>query len=227
MTTWSCSETAAFDLHLQQDCGIPASLLMENAGSALARSSRSLAQERGCAGILVVAGPGNNGGDGLVAARQLAQDYPVEVVAPLGLPRPDPAQAAGLALQGARGLSVPCQEGPLPAPLRDDLLVVDALFGTGLARPLSGRAAAAVAAINASGCPVLAVDLPSGLDGDSGRILGSAVKAGWTLSFVAPKHGFRRGDGPAHCGRIQTAGIGVSAAYAADWLRQAREGARR
>ncbi|MBC8328830.1 MAG: NAD(P)H-hydrate epimerase [Planctomycetes bacterium] len=218
MKTWSCIESAAFDLHLQEECGIPAILLMENAGAALARFALACAAESGSDRILVLAGPGNNGGDGLVAARQLARTLPIEVAAPLGLPAAGPDRPAGLALLGAQGVGVPCGGSGACFPLRGRTLILDALFGTGLSRPLEGLAARTVGQINASGRPVLAVDLPSGLDGDRGRVLGTAVRADWTLSFVGLKSGFLIERGPELCGRIQVAGIGVSDEYANAWL---------
>ncbi len=218
MRTWSCAEAAALDAWLQSQAGIPAPLLMENAGAALADRIRRRAGERNCRRVLVVAGPGNNGGDGLVAARQLLGELDLGVVLPLGRPREDPASPAFLALRAAESLAVPTAASLEPAALGPEVLVVDALFGTGLSRPLSGTAAEVVAAITAAEAPVLAVDIPSGLDGDRGVVLGAAVRADWTLTFVGPKHGFVRGVGPEHCGEVEVAGIGVSTAFTEAWL---------
>ncbi len=215
MDTWSCSECAGLDRHLQEERALPAPLLMENAGAALAAAARRLAAASGADRLLFVCGPGNNGGDGLVAARQLHGELPVAVWAPLGLPRRDAGNGARAA---AMAIGVPLREDALPPPPSSGTpLLVDALFGTGLSRPLEGAARAAVEWVNASGAPVLAVDAPSGLDGDSGEVLGVAVRARWTLSFVAAKEGFLRAQGPLHCGEVLVAGIGVSAAYARAW----------
>jgi hydroxyethylthiazole kinase-like uncharacterized protein yjeF len=215
MDTWSCSECAGLDRHLQVERALPASLLMENAGAALATSALRLAAVSAADRVLFVCGPGNNGGDGLVAARQLLGELPVAVWAPLGLPRRVPGDGARAA---AAAIGVPLREDPLPPPpAGGSPLLVDALFGTGLCRPLEGTAREAVAWINACGAPVLAADAPSGLDGDSGEVLGAAVRARWTLSFVAPKDGFLRAQGPVHCGEVLVAGIGVSAAYTRAW----------
>lgn len=223
MDTWSSHECLAFDLHLQQERGLPAALLMENAGGHLARRALALARRLGASEIAVVAGPGNNGGDGLVAARHLHLLVPVLALTPLGVPG-RPASPAALAADCARRLGIPLQEGPLPAAWRPRTMIIDALFGLGLARPLVAGASGVVEAINASGCRVLAVDLPSGLDGDSGRVMGVAVRADWTLSFVGRKRGMDTGAGPAHCGEIEIADIGVSAAYASQWLAASRRG---
>jgi NAD(P)H-hydrate epimerase len=88
-------------------------------------------------------------------------------------------------------------------------LVIDALFGTGLARTLREPWAEVVRAVNASGRPVLAVDLPSGLDANTGAVLGAAIRAGTTVTFVARKPGFDHGEGPEHCGRVLVAEIGI------------------
>lgn len=86
---------------------------------------------------------------------------------------------------------------------------IDALHGTGLARPLAGAACDWVQAMNAAAGPKLAVDIPSGLHGDTGEVLGVAVRADVTVTFVAPKRGMLRGAGPAHCGRIVVAALGL------------------
>ncbi len=219
MQTWSCSETTAFDLHLQRERAIPASLLMENAGAALACFALARVEDRACQEVLAVVGPGNNGGDALVALRQLVGRLPVRAWCPLGLPKAD----SGLtALRAAQGMGVPLLDGGPPPALGPSTMALDGLFGTGLTRPLEGPAAAAVALLNDGAAPVLAVDIPSGLDGDDGRVLGCAVRADWTLSFVAPKHGFLLGSGPEHCGELAVAPIGVSEAYAEAWVRARR-----
>jgi hydroxyethylthiazole kinase-like uncharacterized protein yjeF len=155
--------------------------LMERAGEAVATSAKAmLGTSQGP--VLVVVGPGNNGGDGLVAARILIdQKFDVVVVR-----------------AGSDGI-----------PDRNWSLVIDALFGIGLTRPLEGAFAAAVERINALACPVLAIDIPSGLCADTGRVLGVAVKATRTLSFIAGKPGLYTLDGPDHCGETIVEAIGV------------------
>ena len=97
----------------------------------------------------------------------------------------------------------------LRAELLHATLIVDALFGTGLARTVREPWAEVIRAVNLSGRPVLAVDLPSGLDANSGAVLGVAVRATTTVSFIARKSGFDHGAGPEHCGRILVAEIGI------------------
>lgn len=220
-------EAQAFDRHLQEECGIPASLLMENAGASLASHAAAAARATGGQRVLFLVGPGNNGGDALVAARHLhgGAGIFVAAVAPLGLPegRDSPASAA---LRAARAIGVQLLPGPLESVLANPWdLVVDGLFGVGLSRPLEGAALDAVDALARSPLPVLAVDVPSGLDCDTGLVLGAAPAARWTLTFVAPKAGFFRNQGPSCCGTVSVAGIGVSSGHLQSWLEKHRSSA--
>jgi len=193
---------------------------MENAGAALAQAVRELAEEAAVRRVLIVAGPGSNGGDGLVAARQLFREDGLEiaVAAPLGLCRQMESPAT-LAARNATALGIEIHQGGNLADLlrAGPGMIVDALFGLGLDRPLEGTARTLVETMAEAVVPVLAVDVPSGLDADTGAILGAIVPAHWTLSFVAPKAGFFAGEGPAHCGAVAVAGIGVADGYAAAW----------
>ncbi len=196
-----------------QDLGIPGPVLMENASKAVAALVERVAAPS--SKVVILAGKGNNGGDGMAAHRHL---HPRTRLLLLGDPERlsgDAAlqwsilQKAGLDPGWAQELQ-PLEE--ILASLSQEDLVVDALFGTGLSRPVGPPYAGAVAAINACPARVLAVDIPSGLDAREGKILGSAVKADWTVTFAAPKTGFYRGEGPERCGRIYLAGIGIPAA---------------
>jgi hydroxyethylthiazole kinase-like uncharacterized protein yjeF len=154
--------------------------LMERAGKAAAELALRLLGNRQ-ARVLVCAGPGNNGGDARVMARILAQQgITVVVVAP------------GDAVPGG-----------------DYGLVVDGLFGIGLTRPVTGPHAELIARINAFAGPVLALDIPSGIDGDTGRVMGVAVRATHTLSFIGGKPGLYTLDGPDHCGEITIDDLGL------------------
>jgi NAD(P)H-hydrate epimerase len=194
---------------------------MENAGAALAQEALHLLEEQGLTRIVLFCGPGNNGGDALVAARHLAGAGPaVEIRLPLPL---DALRAA--TLDRWIGRLPGCRLAPSADPLHPGQdLIVDGLFGLGLSRPLTGATRAAVQLLNDSGALVLAADLPSGLDADRGVPLGLAVRATRTLTFVAPKRGMTVALGPEHCGEVRIAGIGVHAAYAAAWLRARRAG---
>jgi NAD(P)H-hydrate epimerase len=189
-----------------EELRMPGLILMENAALGVARAALELLALRP-GPLVVVCGPGNNGGDGLAAARHLA-NRGIDVRLHLAVPAdayPDGSDAAtNLAI--ARAMRIPLSEdGPLGQPA----LIVDALLGTGLTRDVRDPLRGAIRAINAAGCPVLAVDLPSGLDANTGQVLGEAVRATVTATMVAPKVGFSLLDGPAHVGRVVTIDIGV------------------
>lgn len=182
--------------------------LMERAGEAAARLALLLVQ--GPARVLVACGPGNNGGDGFVLARHLHCAGLTVSVAFAGDPcrLPDDARAAHAAWIAAGGLTVP----DLPAPPPEGwALVADALFGIGLQRPLEGRYAAWIDVLNAQPCPRLAIDIPSGLDADTGRRLGPCFNASHTITFIALKPGLLTLDGPDHCGEVHLDTIDVDA----------------
>jgi len=178
--------------------------LMERAGAAAARLATDLlagARTR----PLILAGPGNNGGDAFVVARLLKQQGldPFLAFAGDAAKLPPDAHAAHAAWLASGGLvHTEIAEG-------DWGLVIDGLFGIGLRRPLEGLGAQWVARVNALSCPVLALDVPSGLDAENGAALGTTVRASHTLSFIALKPGLLTLDGPDHCGEISVATLGV------------------
>jgi hydroxyethylthiazole kinase-like uncharacterized protein yjeF len=173
--------------------------LMQRAGLAAAQLARELIGDSRRS-ILIFAGPGNNGGDAFVVASHLMQWWHRVSVVFAGDPQrlSTDARAAFDAWIKASGevLAAP----PTPAPQL--ALVVDGLFGIGLQRPLDGQYGQWVDYINALNAPVLALDVPSGLHSDSGRVLGSAVRADHTMTFIALKPGLLTLDGPDHCGEI-------------------------
>ncbi len=171
--------------------------LMEVAGAAVARAAAAMLPDRGR--IVVLAGPGNNGGDGHVAARCLAAAGHRVTVLASGPPAGADAAAAAAAHPWA------LFETALPP--AD--LVIDALLGLGLARAPEGRVAAMIAAANAHGAPILAVDLPSGVDADTGATPGVAVAAQRTVSFHAAKPGHWLYPGRALAGVLDVADIGL------------------
>lgn len=178
--------------------------LMEKAGLAVATLAKELLGEEGD-DILIVAGPGNNGGDALVAARHLKAGWCKVTVVLCGernqLP-PDAAAALDAWLAAGGTL-----EAELPD--RNFDLVIDGLFGIGLTRPLQDRYADLVEAINALSRPVLAIDVPSGLCADTGRVLGAAVRATCTLTFLGLKPGLYTLEGPEHAGEVVVSDLGV------------------
>jgi hydroxyethylthiazole kinase-like uncharacterized protein yjeF len=182
--------------------------LMERAGLAAAAHARELCGDA-AKDILVLAGPGNNGGDAFEVATHLKRGfYRVHVVF-AGKRDALPGDAArALAKWESAGGALLAE---IPADVRFGL-AVDGLFGIGLARALSGAHAALVRKLNALGVPVLALDVPSGINGDTGAAMGVAVRARRTLGFIAHKPGLLTLDGPDHCGELALDALGVEAA---------------
>lgn len=183
----------------------PGATLMERAGQSVARSASLLARDTG-APILVVAGPGNNGGDAWVAAAHLAETFHRVVVFDFAgtKPKAGEAQAAQSVFRQRGGEIVTAW----PAGLRP-ALVVDGLLGIGLDRNVEGSAAQAIRDINAQDAPVLAIDVPSGLDSETGVVRGVAVRATATLTFIARKLGLYTSAGPDHAGTVELDTLGV------------------
>ena len=201
--TLSSAQVRAVDQLTARRFAIPVSWLMEAAGWQVARQCRDRAY--------VVCGRGNNGGDGLAAARHLHRWGRLAGLACL-----DTAALSGPAAEQARALrALGVKIAPEPE-FNGAQLLVDALLGTGLSRPAEGRIAEWIEAINASGRRVVSVDVPSGLDADSGLATGACVRATVTVTLGLPKPGLLAGDGPVHAGEVWVADIGVPfEAYAA------------
>ncbi len=193
--------------------GVAAGTLMGRAGRAVANAVLQCRPDSGR--IVIVAGSGNNGGDGYAAACVLAgRNMQVTVVAvsdPDEL-RGDVAEYARLAQQaGAKVRFCGNNGGMLGRWLSRSVIVVDALFGTGLSRPLRGQMRRVVDDINASDRPVLSVDIPSGIHGDTGKVMGVAVDADWTLPVATTKWGHWLDEGRDFSGKILSpADIGIS-----------------
>lgn len=203
-------QARALDRRAIAELGIAGYTLMSRAGEAAARwltEHYPLAQH-----IVVLAGPGNNGGDGYVMARALRRaGRAVEMLALPSRSSPSVDAAQARSEWQAAGGQTQAWSGQLP--LAE--IYVDALFGIGLGRALGGEAAAMVAALNAVAVPVLALDLPSGLDADSGQALGPVVRAERTLSFIVDKTGLHTGDAADCCGAIEVADLGLPGAFLA------------
>lgn len=228
-STLTRAQVRDLDRRAIEDFGMPGVCLMENAGRGGAELLARLNPDR--LPTVVLCGPGNNGGDGFVLARHLDnRGWPVSV----WLLRPETGRSFGFAQAAAaadRKLSADCavnaevwahasplhtNEGPANA-WKESLVtdiqgagwVVDALFGTGLTRPLAAPFDELIPFLNASGKPVLALDLPTGLDCDTGTPHGHTVRATHTATFVAPKRGFAAPGAKAWLGEVHVIDIGA------------------
>jgi hydroxyethylthiazole kinase-like uncharacterized protein yjeF len=183
--------------------GTPGFALMLSAGQAVAEAAVDLVEE---GPILVVAGPGNNGGDGFVAAAELAaQGREVSVILMC-----ERDALHGDAASAARGWKYPVLPFN-PQAIGKPALIIDALFGAGLSRQVSGEPYDMIEAINATCAPVLAVDLPSGVNGTSAAIMGTAVRATETVTFFRKKPAHLLLPGRLRCGHVRVADIGIDA----------------
>ncbi|HRF10377.1 MAG TPA: NAD(P)H-hydrate dehydratase [Xanthobacteraceae bacterium] len=183
--------------------GTPGIELMERAGAAVARAASELAGSG--RRIAVLCGPGNNGGDGFVAARLLQEqgfDVRLFLLGEKGKLKGDAAKAAARWHGSTEPLDSTAFTG--------FDLVIDALFGAGLARELTGVAKRTIEAMNAASVPVLAVDLPSGIDGATGQVRGAAVRAKASVTFCRLKPGHLLMPGRAHAGEVAVADIGIA-----------------
>ncbi|MCL4780657.1 MAG: NAD(P)H-hydrate dehydratase [Gammaproteobacteria bacterium] len=206
-SVWTPAQVRELDRRAIADGGIPGHELMTRAGQAAFRIARERWPD--AQRWLVLCGAGNNAGDGFVVARlALAAGLDVSVVA-----LSEPAKLSGDAAtawrdyQAAGGTT---EAFSLALVGRADL-VVDALLGTGLQRPVAGEYLAAIEAVNAEARAVLALDVPSGLDSENGEILGAAMLADLTVTFVGQKAGLYLGSGPDCCGAIEFAGLDIPA----------------
>ncbi len=215
--TLPCSAVRELDRAAITDCGVLSLLLMENAGRACADVCCQLLEGAARSGpVLVLAGPGNNGGDGFVVARTL-HNRGVDVrLFFIG----DANDIGSLSSDTRENARLWCELSPLqtliesPSDFAGALetspsLIVDGMFGTGLTRDLRSPWSEVVALANESAAAVLAVDIPSGLHGDTGEVLGVAIRASHTVSFVVPKPGLFLRSGPAHVGHLTIAEIGI------------------
>ncbi|HXL66082.1 MAG TPA: NAD(P)H-hydrate dehydratase [Xanthobacteraceae bacterium] len=189
--------------------GVAGLTLMERAGAAVADAvaGRHPVGSR----VVVLAGPGNNGGDGFVAARLLAQrGFNVDLMLAGEVAR----------LKGDAAAAAAKWKGPVAPPQPDGFanarVIVDALFGAGLDRPAEGHARAMIEAMNAQAAPILAIDLPSGINGSTGAVMGTAVKATQSVTFFRKKVGHMLLPGRLHCGRVSVADIGIPATVLAE-----------
>ncbi|MHC4503864.1 MAG: NAD(P)H-hydrate epimerase [Planctomycetota bacterium] len=212
----SREDVRLFDSTAIEGYRIPGLVLMENAGWRAAREAYAMLGFEAGSKVLVLAGAGNNGGDGFVVARHLA-GWGAEVGVVLAASRDKVFDDARTNLEFAEADGVEVAEAALPdlieavlpAKLGGVALVVDALLGTGLSGKVRGGAARAIELLNEHGARVLAVDTPSGLDANTGEVLGVATRAERTVTFAFPKLGFARGEGPERTGEVIVADISM------------------
>ncbi|PNX51073.1 MAG: hypothetical protein BV458_12055 [Thermoplasmata archaeon M9B2D] len=202
----TAGEMKRIDLETINDFGVPSLVLMERAGEKVAMNIEKIFKG---STVTIVSGPGNNGGDGLVAARLLlTKGYDVKVFLVAGgesALSPDchtqftAAKNAGVDISMGRKIN--------PDSLKNTV-VVDSVFGTGLNKPLAGEFLEVITAVNKAGSPVLAVDIPSGISADTGNLLGGAVKADYTVTFGLPKIGHCLYPGAEYTGKLFVEDIG-------------------
>ena len=198
-----------------QELGIPGVVLMENAGRAAAELVCRVRPRDASRPVVILCGRGNNGGDGLVVARHL-QIAAVPVVVILLAPGQALRGDAAVNLHVVRRARIPLHEltpgqslDELLAPLQEASVVVDALLGTGATGDPRSPYAEAIQAANRARCVRVAIDLPSGLDCETGRVGRPCFRAHHTCTFVAPKRGFAAPEAQEYLGQVEVASIGV------------------
>lgn len=202
----------AVDRAAIHEYGIPGIVLMENAARGLCDHAVEMLDEAGEISplVLIICGNGNNGGDGYALARHLHNRGVQVAIIPLGQPRSDSDAGINATIcQKMRLMRV--EPGAIEqfASANHISLIVDAIFGTGLDRPVGGLAAVMIEWINRAAAPVLAVDVPSGIDCNSGYALGTAVKATTTVTFVGHKIGFAELHAQKLLGEVVVVDIGA------------------
>ncbi len=212
MRSISVFQAQAFDRFAQEKLGIPSIILMENAGRSVAEEA--LKMLRSGKKVVVLCGVGNNGGDGLVAARHLVNagvKVKVYIVGKISRLKADPK--TNLNILRKMGMRIKRDVEGLRGMMREgEGIIIDALFGIGLKSDVREPYASVVDLMNRSGKPILSVDVPSGLDADTGKVLGVAVKAKRTVTFVASKKGFSKAR--KYCGKLVVRDIGITATKA-------------
>ena len=216
MKLCTASQMREFD-RLIIEAGTPGTVLMERAGQHCADGVVKMLGEVAGRRILIVCGGGNNGGDGFVVARLLqslqAKVQVVLLVSADGLQ--GDAKVNFARLDGIEPIVLLCEDDVASFDLHGDL-VVDCLFGTGLSRPVTGRFGLMIQRINGSGRPVVAVVIPSGLDADTGQVLGQAVRADLTVTFQLQKLGLVQFPALDYVGEVLVVDIGLSKKYIED-----------
>ena len=195
--------------------GISALSLMENAGEAISEKACELLRSLKGTRVVIFCGKGNNGGDGFVAGRKLAErgfDVRVYLMGKARDVRNEAAAKFRSLMEADVGLDEISSETDIEQ-LKNKLgcsLIIDALLGTGFSGSVSGPLKKLIELLNSSGIPILAVDVPSGLNSTTGGVNPVGIKARWTISFALPKKGFYEKGGPEHTGELVVTNIGFS-----------------
>lgn len=219
MKILTSAEMKDIDRRCVDEYGIPSLLLMENAGLQVVSALEDLFPGLSSKTVCILAGPGNNGGDGFVVARHLRNRGCTVKVVYLPGRLPDDAAVNFAILQKLGVDLLEVQEGDLSsvtAAIDQADIIVDALFGTGLARPITGAAAAMISVIKRMNTPVVAIDIPSGINADTGAVLGEAVRARYTVTLGFYKRGLLLFPGAIHAGEVRVADIGIPPELAAE-----------
>ncbi len=216
----SVNEMRELDRKAIEDYGIPSLLLMENAGRSVAEASLKMLKSRKKGNrVTLVSGKGNNGGDGLVAARHLINSGMLVSVFIIAESEKSLKGDPGINYGMLRKMKADIQflkgetwelEALEPA-FRASDLIIDALFGTGLSHNLEDPYYSIVQSINESGRPILSIDIPSGLNGDTGTVMGIAVRADRTITLACFKSGLLKGKGPQYTGKVEIGYISIPA----------------
>ncbi|HUX15334.1 MAG: NAD(P)H-hydrate epimerase [Phycisphaerae bacterium] len=210
-------EIRAFDRYAIEALGVPGIVLMENAGRQIAEAARAMLAGRAKPRVVILTGPGNNGGDGFVVARHLAMAgirAEVALLAPREKIVGDAdtnlrvLEAMGFQVRVLAG-KVETMLGELRPMLAEADLVVDGMLGTGTRGEIREPYASVIGAVNDARRPVLAIDIPSGLDPDTGKPLGPTIRATKTVTLAAVKVGFRKPGAAEYTGEVVLADIGV------------------
>jgi hydroxyethylthiazole kinase-like uncharacterized protein yjeF len=213
-------QVRAVDAWAINELGVPGVVLMENAGRGCADLIREKLDEIAEPKVCIFCGTGNNGGDGYVIARHLRNGgFGATVVVCGDRTRIKGDAKINLDILGRMGLTINqlnLAEDDVGARVREWTagahLIVDSLFGTGLTGQIRDDYRRLIDSLNSCECPILAVDIPSGLDCDMGRPLGAAIEASWTVTFVAVKKGFTLAQAARYTGEVFVASIGVAVA---------------
>ncbi len=193
---------------------IPSLDLMERAAGAVAKKVLQITGKNDRnRQIAIFCGPGNNGGDGVAAARLLMErgrEVRIFLVGDRKKMTPDSlAMEQKLLATGGKLEAYAADSSEQQEWIENSACLVDALFGVGLKRPVTGDFLSAVRRMNHAPCPVVSCDLPSGIDGDTGNVLGEAVRADCTVTFTCSKYGLEQGDGKEYAGTVEVAPIGI------------------